>query len=265
MPRHLLLRRAMALLSAILLLTLVACVHRDPAGPADADRWQSARQMLLVTTADWNATGGTLRRYERIDGAWREVGGATPVVVGRSGAAWGIGLHPPQANGPAKREGDGRSPAGVFGIGQAFGYSDRASTALPYEAMQQTDYCIDVSTSPLYNRIVDASTVGTEAVAGSTEPMRLDLHNAGDQRYRLGFVIQHNLEAQPMGGSCIFAHLWKSPTDATAGCTAMDDSAMRDALAWLRSDQQPLFVLLPEAEYARLQSAWRLPLIGGRP
>lgn len=277
MPRYPHLRRALAplpvmllplrllplrLFPAMLLMTLVACVHRDPAAATGADRWQSARQMLLVVTPDWNAASGTLRRYERIHGKWREVGAPAPVVVGRSGSAWGIGLHPDQANGPAKREGDGRSPAGVFGIGQAFGYADRASTALPYEAMQQSDYCIDVSGSPLYNRIVDAGTVGAEAVAGSTEPMRLDLHNAGDQRYRLGFVIEHNLEARPMGGSCIFAHLWKSADDATAGCTAMDDGVMRDALAWLRPDRQPVFVLLPAAEYTRLQTAWQLPLIG---
>ena len=133
-------------------------------------------------------------------GKWRQVGEREPVTVGRNGSGWGLGLHPdPQTHpraGPVKREGDGRSPAGVFGIGDAFGYAGHADTALPYDAMQASHYCMDVSGSPLYNRIVDARSVGTEAVAGSTEPMRLDLHAAGDQRYRQGFVIEHNPQAR---------------------------------------------------------------------
>jgi L,D-peptidoglycan transpeptidase YkuD (ErfK/YbiS/YcfS/YnhG family) len=127
--------------------------------------------------------------------------------------------------------------------------------------MQATDYCVDVSGSPEYNRIVDADVVGQAAVAQATEPMRRDLHAGGDQRYRLGFVIQHNRQAQPMGGSCIFAHLWKSPEDPTTGCTAMAPATMDALLAWLRPDRHPVFVLLPMAEYRRLRTAWRLPQI----
>ena len=62
------------------------------------------------------------------------VGEPTPVTIGRAGSAWGLGLHPAQ-RGPQKREGDGRAPAGVFRIGTAFGYADRPTTALPYDAM----------------------------------------------------------------------------------------------------------------------------------
>ena len=131
--------------------------------------------------------------------------------------------------------------------------------ALQYQATQASDYCVDVSGSPLYNRIVDTRNVGEAAVAGATEPMRRDLHADGDQRYRLGFVIEHNTQAQPMGGSCIFAHLWKSSTDATTGCTAMDPHTMETALAWLRSSKSPIFVLLPKREYLRLQAQWQLP------
>ena len=44
-----------------------------------------------------------------------------PITIGRAGAAWGIGLHPQQL-GPRKKEGDGRSPAGVFRIGDTEGF-----------------------------------------------------------------------------------------------------------------------------------------------
>jgi L,D-peptidoglycan transpeptidase YkuD (ErfK/YbiS/YcfS/YnhG family) len=125
--------------------------------------------------------------------------------------------------------------------------------------MQASSYCVDVSGSPFYNRIVDASVVGQAAVAQATEPMRRDLHVDGDQRYRLGFVIEHNRQAQPMGGSCIFAHLWKSPGVATTGCTAMSPETMAATLAWLKPGRHPVFVLLPDSSYRRLRDAWGLP------
>jgi L,D-peptidoglycan transpeptidase YkuD (ErfK/YbiS/YcfS/YnhG family) len=182
-------------------------------------------------------------------------------MLGRTGSAWGIGLHPAGSSGPQKREGDGRAPAGVFALGTAFGYAGGARTALPYRGMGASDYCIDVPASPLYNRIVDAREVGEQAVAGSTEPMRRDLHADGDQRYRLGFVIEHNPQARPGAGSCIFAHLWKAPGVATAGCTAMDDPIMQQLLAWLDPARKPVFVLLPVSEYQRLRAGWGLPAL----
>ena len=259
------------LLSTTALLLLVGCAHRPVTGP-EAIRWQHARQLVVVTTVDWNADHGTLRSFSRVDGDdWRSAGAAIPVVIGRAGAAWGQGLHDMprgdmrqdsmQAAGPIKQEGDGRSPAGVFAIGEAFGYAPTAETGLRYAAMQATDYCIDVSGSPLYNRIVDATVVGADAVKDSTEPMRRDLHVDGDQRYRLGFVIEHNPQGKAAAGSCIFAHVWKSPDGNTAGCTAMDPAAMQSLLAWLDAGRQPLFVLLPRSEYDRLRTAWHLPTL----
>ena len=185
------------------------------------------------------------------------------MALGRTGSAWGLGLHPAQADGPQKQEGDGRSPAGVFALGTAFGYAGQASTGLPYAQMQSDSWCMDVPDSPLYNRIVEAREVGQAAVAGSTEPMRLDLHRQGDPRYRLGLVIEHNADNRPRAGSCIFAHLWRTPGEVTAGCTAMADADMEALLAWLDADQSPRFVLLPQAQRQRLATAWNLPTAHG--
>ncbi|KZC34433.1 MULTISPECIES: L,D-transpeptidase family protein [Rhodanobacter] len=230
------------------------------AGAANAP-WQNARQMIVVTTADWNVDHGELRAFERSGDAWQEVVAPAPVTVGKNGAGWGLGLSAPQTGGPVKREGDKRSPAGVFRIGEAFGYAAHAATALPYRALTATDWCMDVSGAAQYNRIVDADVVGLEAVNSSSEPMRRDLHANGDQRYRLGFVIEHNAQAAPQGGSCIFAHLWKSPADATAGCTAMAPALMQRLLAWLKPQDHPVFVLLPQGEYERLRASWQLPAL----
>ncbi len=261
---------------ALLTMTLLACGGSRLASPPDSSgfagaadaatplspvvRLRESRQLILVLSADWQAREATLATFDRVDGEWQATGLSTPVMLGREGTAWGRGLHEPQP-GPQKREGDGRAPAGVFELGVAFGYADRLDTTMTYHAMQATHWCVDVPGSPLYNRLVDSDEVGAAAIEGSTEPMRRDLHADGDQRYKAGFVIRHNPDARSGAGSCIFAHLWKAPGQATAGCTAMDEVAMNRLLGWLEPTQRPLFVLLPRAEYLRLRATWHLPLI----
>lgn len=249
------------LLAPVLALTAFAATAQVP----DTDAWQDSRQMILVVTADWNATEGQLARFQRndADGEWNAVGAPQPIAVGRNGVAWGIGLHARQEAGPRKYEGDGKAPAGVFTLGQAFGYAPSVKTGLPYAPMSSTNFCVDVAASPLYNRIVDSAELGEDAVKGSTEPMRRDIHARGDQRYKEGFVIEHNAENIAGAGSCIFAHLWKSPGEATAGCTAMAQPSMDQLLAWLDAKRRPILVQLPMAEYERLRDAWKLPAIAG--
>ncbi len=246
----------------LLPLAASACANALAATPPPT---AGTSQLLVVTTEGWDANQGRLQAFERRQDHWQPVGASFAVALGRNGSAWGLGLHPAQADGPQKREGDGRSPAGIFSIGEAFGYAQRIDSALPYQPMRQSSYCIDVPDSPLYNRIVDADRVGADAVAGSTEPMRLDLHHDGDRRYREGFVIGHNRQARPGAGSCIFAHLWRAAGEATAGCTAMEPADMQRLLAWLRPDAAPLFVLLPRSDYQRLRSAWALPAVEPTP
>lgn len=228
---------------------------------ADTVPWHDAGQIVVVTTPTWNADHGTLRRFTREGRRWHVTGEAFDVTVGRAGLGWGIGLHPPQPDGPRKAEGDGRAPAGVFAIGTAFGYAETADTALDYTPMTATDWCIDVADSPLYNSIVDTREVGEAAIEGSTEPMRRDIHVDGDQRYRQGFVIEHNPRREAAAGSCIFAHLWSAPGVPTAGCTAMADAHMRALLRWIDPAKRPVFVQLTAEDYARLQAAWDLPAL----
>ena len=224
----------------------------------EAEVVSRSAQMVLVITPDWDSSRAILRPFNRVDGHWQPVTGAQPVVIGKLGSAWGLGLHSTQP-GTQKREGDGRAPAGIFTIGSAFGYMQELATRLDYLPMSADDYCVDVSGSVLYNQIVNARKVGANAVAGSTEPMRRDLHADGDLRYKIGFVIEHNVTQQPGRGSCIFAHLWKSEDSTTAGCTAMDEPVLRALLDWLDPERDPLFVLLPRAESERLRDPWQLP------
>jgi D-alanyl-D-alanine dipeptidase len=218
-----------------------------------------SQQMVVVTASDWKATSGWLRRFERNDQGWRINGLPIRVVLGRGGLGWGRGEHPLPQSGPQKKEGDGRSPAGIFPLPYAFGYAAPDSVReikLPYVQCAASLECVDDTNSSYYNVIVDRQSV-VAPDWNSSEKMRMS-----DDEYRLGIFVEHNSSpAQPGAGSCIFMHIWKGPDVPTSGCTAMSAGAMESLLGWLDAQAHPVLVQLPEAQYQRFQAAWQLPLL----
>jgi D-alanyl-D-alanine dipeptidase len=215
-------------------------------------------QLVTVVSEGWGEFRAELRRYARAPGeAWVAVDAPVAVVLGRNGYAWGRGLHgsgaPTGREGPAKREGDGRSPAGVFELGSVYGYDTQwDELSLPYVQATDTLRCVDDPRSRYYNRIV--STEGVEVDWQSAEHMRRD-----DALYVLTIVVEHNTAAtRPGSGSCIFLHLWEGPDKGMSGCTAMSMDELETLASWLRPGASAL-VALPRAEYDALQSAWELP------
>lgn len=231
------------------------------------------KQLILVITDNWNTDNGYLFTFNKQDKTtnknqnqpWVKSSKSslsTQVTIGKNGLAWGVGLHSRQ-NGVYKKEGDGRAPAGIFSLGNAFGYLEKISTGLTYQAMTENDFCIDVNGSPYYNQLVDKSVVGEKAVKGSTEGMRRDIHYKGDQRYKKGIFVKHNKANIDKAGSCIFMHVWKDKGVPTSGCTAMTEQNMDSILAWLDADKKPLYVALPMKQYLALKAKWQLPEISG--
>lgn len=222
-------------------------------------------QLLVALAPDWSSSRAMLQRWARAgrDASWQVVGAPIPVSLGRAGLAWGIGLHPAPADArPAKREGDGCTPAGIFAITGLFGSAPPESALaraarLPYLSAGRSLKCIDDPASAHYNRIVDQDRVG-EIDWRSCEDMQRP-----DHRYELGAVIAHNA-GQPLAGagSCVFLHVWAAPGVPTAGCTAMSLADMTAVAAWLDASAVPLLVQLPQLEYGALRAAWGLPQIG---
>jgi len=246
---------------------LVACGRSEVAveptsrPPADAATARStllgdARELITAVTADWTSTKVTLRRFRREGGSWKPVGSEWPGVIGKSGTAWGSGVHgtgaPAGRSGPIKREGDGKSPAGAFVLGASYGYAKSAppGTRIPYTTVDDAWKCVDDPASKSYNRVLDRSTVDVDWK--SAEDMR-----RADNLYAWVVDIAHNATRTPNGGSCIFFHVWGGADSSTLGCTAMDEQTLASLIEVLEPDAT--FVLLPKAEYEALAPAWGLP------
>ena len=227
----------------------------DGAGGADVIP-ATARQLVTGVVADWTSTAVTLRRWRRHAGAWIAGGDAWQGVIGKTGAAWGSGLHgdgaPGGRTGPSKREGDGKSPAGAFEIRGVYGYAagPPPATVLPYTQVTAGWQCVDDPASRHYTQILDRARLAVDWT--SAEAMRRD-----DELYTWVIDIAHNRAAASGAGSCIFFHVWRGPASSTTGCTAMPEPRLAQLIGGL--DATAVYVLLPRAEYDTFAAPWDLP------
>lgn len=219
---------------------------------------RASRQCLVVIAQDWDSQTGTLRAFERRGSRenWEMRGRVVPVVLGKKGLAWGVGLLGEHGPGPRKVEGDNRVPAGIFRVGPAFGYAPAHAARwikLKYTPLTEQTEGVDDVRSRYYNRLVERSKVH-QVDWGSSEQMRRK-----DNLYKWGLVVGHNPAAIPGAGSCIFLHIWKNPHFATTGCTAMPERDLVDLLRWLDPAAHPVLIQMPLAEFAGLRARYALP------
>lgn len=219
-----------------------------------------AGQALLVTTPDWNANHGTLQRYERGSaGAFVAVGSPLSVWIGKRGMAWrdDEGAPPPPASGPVKREGDGRSPAGILAFGDLWGYASQAPKGVrfPYRASTDCDRCVDDPDHPDYNRLLRLESAKAPVSWRSAENLRMD-----SEHYRYLLVIHYNdVRPKKGAGSCIFLHVAPPPGGGTAGCTALAVEDLLTLLRWMDPARHPVLVQVPAPVLDSARWAWRLP------
>lgn len=221
------------------------------------DIFSGHNQLLVVTSSDWMAKQGSLQLYERKndESEWIAINDSMPVVLGKKGLAWGIGLHPvADTNEPFKKEGDEKSPAGIFSLGKAFGFFKTKSNPLKVDYLPLNSHieAIDDPSSSYYNCIVNSSEITSDWQ--SSEKM------GEEPLYALGMVVNHNFpNPQPGKGSAIFLHIWRTENSGTAGCTAMSLENLNNVLFWLDKNKSPLLVQLPILKYNELKPFWNLP------
>jgi L,D-peptidoglycan transpeptidase YkuD (ErfK/YbiS/YcfS/YnhG family) len=189
---------------------------------------ENVNQALLVTDESFLFFPSS-RVYvlEKRDFTWRQAMPPIDAVVGRNGFA------PPGE----KREGDGRTPSGLYRLGTVFGYAESVITKMPYRQSLADDLWIDEPNALDYNRWVKQS----QTQAASYEKMRRN-----DDLYKYGIVIEYN--SHPVvrdHGSAIFFHIWVSANSTTSGCVAVSEDNILRILAWLNPAANPVILINP--------------------
>ena len=211
-------------------------------------------KLIVVTTPDWNSVQGTLTRYTRTHGKWKQLGKPVSIVVGKNGFAWDPEIASDRAlnvgDAPVKHEGDGRSPAGIFPLTQTFGFADALPGAKDYLQLTPTIECVDDVKSAHYAHIVDRGKVNPDWT--SSEKMReISL-------YKWGVVVPYNMKNTKSGaGSCIFLHIAPSSGNGTAGCTAMPEASIEEIVRWI--GKGAVLVQMPETQYAQMKKRLGTP------
>lgn len=215
----------------------------------------TALQLLLVLSSNWEAIDGTLYRYERTSTShpWELITSPIEINLGRTGMAWGLQN---ETQGPKKKEGDGKSPAGFFTLGPIFGHTNNQIYAkrMPFLLITEDLECVDDPTSLYYNQFVYTSSLSHKDWKSSEKMLEIG------PLYALGIVVQHNMSPTlPGKGSAVFMHIWKNRGEGSAGCTVMESKHMEEIVAWLDEKKNPCLVQLPVEEYKKKQSLWNLP------
>jgi L,D-peptidoglycan transpeptidase YkuD (ErfK/YbiS/YcfS/YnhG family) len=188
--------------------------------------YPASLQVILVTRVEAAGADAQLSAFEmNDDDEWKPVLGPVPAMIGRNGFA----------QSGEKREGDGKTPSGIYYLGFTFGYSPKIDSTMPYRHMTRNDIWVDDPASPDYNRLKKCG----ETRAKSFEDMVLP-----DDRYKYGIVIRYNMDpVVPDHGSAIFLHVWKDPKTATSGCVAISEENMLRLLKWLDPGKNPVIML----------------------
>jgi L,D-peptidoglycan transpeptidase YkuD (ErfK/YbiS/YcfS/YnhG family) len=237
----------------LVVLFALATVHAG-AAPRPVD--PSVGQVVVAIAPDWNSSTGRLQWFDRAGRDWKPASPVYSVLFGKHGLAWGRGLHPAEPTGPQKVEKDKRAPAGVFAIGKIYTYDTAlpAGADYPFHTITDRDAWIDDPTLPEYNRHVVIDPANPPPWFAK-QRMRLN-----DPPHRWLVEIRHNADPPVAGaGSAIFFHIQRGPHRASAGCTVMPESTIRQLIAWLRAPAHPRYVLLTADEYRARWKSWGLP------
>ena len=239
------------LLSAILLSSLNVFVSSQAIA--------QARQLVVISAPSWSSETGKLKMLSNVSGVWVQHGHEVAVVLGH-GLAWGRGLQRKSKSGPKKREGDGRSPAGFFSLGPAFGYAKDPPSGcrLPYRTITEQDYFVDDPNAKEYNQWVE--------LPRGTSPIQLwrsaEKMLRSDGLYVLGIVIDQNVDPIVRSrGSAIFFHVWRNASTPTVGCTAMAKTDLLKLIRWLDPAKKPLLIQAPAPELPELRAQLESPAL----
>lgn len=197
----------------------------------------SATQLVTVVATRRASTRGALRLWARNAGCWRQVAGPWTAWLGENGTS------------PFKREGDRRTPTGIFGfLPTMYGLSPNPGLRYRYHRIVCGDWWVEDPASPFYNRF-------RHVACGSKPPFRTTSEDMSRSpvAYQHLAVIAYNTTPVVSGrGSGIFLHV--STGRPTLGCVSLPRPRLVTTLRWLRPAAAPRVAIGTTADLLRAGS-----------
>ena len=179
-----------------------------------------ATQMLIVAAFSDEATDAWVSLHEkRSDGSWHMVM-TTPGFIGKNGLG-------------KTREGDAKTPVGVFHFNRAFGIADDPGCAIPYVKVDEDTYWSgDPREGYHYNELVSLKDLpGLDLESGDSEHIIEYVYH-----YQYCLNISYNEAGTPGLGSAIFLHCFGPVKPFTGGCVAIPEAQMRFVMQQVNGD-----------------------------
>jgi L,D-peptidoglycan transpeptidase YkuD (ErfK/YbiS/YcfS/YnhG family) len=181
----------------------------------------SAGQVITVVAPSRSSTTATLTAWVREGAGWRSAIGPVTANVGSSG----IGEASETVT---------RTPAGVFGLTEAFGILASNGTKLPYFKVDDSDWWVSDAASPAYNTHIRC----IPGTCSFNEKSGEHLLAAGGV-YNHAVVINYNRgPITPGAGSAFFLHV--SNGRPTAGCVSVPSDQLDAIMRWLDPGLHPV-------------------------
>jgi L,D-peptidoglycan transpeptidase YkuD (ErfK/YbiS/YcfS/YnhG family) len=157
-------------------------------------------QIILVIPPNYTTTSAMLYFYVKEENQWKEYLQAE-AYIGKNGLG-------------KEKEGDCKTPVGVYQFNAYFGIKDNPGTNLPYVKVNVSHYWDGDSDSDRYNQMVNYETYKDFSTDESEHLIEID------PGYEYAMNINWNKEGIPKKGSAIFLHCF-TRNKYTAGCVAI--------------------------------------------
>lgn len=169
----------------------------------------NAEQVLVVAAFSEDATDAWVSLHEKqADGTWHMVM-TTPGFIGKNGLG-------------KTKEGDAKTPKGVFHFNRAFGIADDPGSKIPYvKADDNTYWSGDLREGFHYNELVNTKDLPDLDVNECEHITDYIYH------YQYCLNISYNEKGTPGLGSGIFLHCFGPAKPFSAGCVAIPEEQMK--------------------------------------
>ena len=196
----------------------------------------SATQLVTVVARTRGSTQGALRLWTKRAGCWSTAAGPWTAWLGGNGTS------------PAKREGDRRTPTGIFEfLRTMYGLAPSPGVHYAYRHLVCGDWWVEDPASPYYNRFRHVRCGSRPAFRTTSEDM-----SRSPTAYRHLAVIAYNTNpVVPGRGSGIFLHV--STGRPTLGCVSLPLHRVVATLRWLRPAARPLIAIGTTADLLKAQ------------